>query len=209
MADIKFLELLSKDYPNVQAASAEIINLSAILALPKGTEYFLSDLHGEHEAFVHMLKSASGTIRAKIEEYYGGILSEADRDDLAALIYNAEAEIKRRKKTERDFDKWCNTVIYRLITICRSVSTKYTRSKVRRRLPEYLDYAMDELLHADDEENKQHYYNAIISSIIECGVAEEFIIKMADAISSLAVDYLHIIGDVLTEEHILTTYLIT
>jgi fructose-1,6-bisphosphatase-3 len=196
MADIKFLELLSKDYPNVQAASAEIINLSAILALPKGTEYFLSDLHGEHEAFVHMLKSASGTIRAKIDEHYGGILSEADRDELAALIYNAEAEIKRRKKTERDFDKWCNTVIYRLITICRSVSTKYTRSKVRRRLPEYLDYAMDELLHADDEENKQHYYNAIISSIIECGIAEEFIIKMADAISSLAVDYLHIIGDV-------------
>jgi fructose-1,6-bisphosphatase-3 len=196
MADIKFLELLSKDYPNVQAASAEIINLSAILALPKGTEYFLSDLHGEHEAFVHMLKSASGTIRAKIEEHYGGILSEADRDELAALIYNAEAEIKRRKKTERDFDKWCNTVIYRLITICRSVSTKYTRSKVRRRLPEYLDYAMDELLHADDEENKQHYYNAIISSIIECGIAEEFIIKMADAISSLAVDYLHIIGDI-------------
>ena len=196
MADIKFLELLSKDYPNVQAASAEIINLSAILALPKGTEYFLSDLHGEHEAFVHMLKSASGTIKEKIDEYYGGILSDTDRDDLAALIYNAEAEIKRRKKTEKDFDKWCNTVIYRLITICKSVSTKYTRSKVRRRLPKYLDYAMDELLHADDEENKQHYYNAIISSVIECGIAEEFIIKMADAISCLAVDYLHIIGDI-------------
>lgn len=196
MADIKFLELLSNDYPNIKAATAEMINLNAILALPKGTEYFLSDLHGEHEAFVHMLKSASGTIKGKIDEYYSGILSETDRDDLAALIYNAEAEIARRKKTERDFDKWCNTVIYRLITICRSVSTKYTRSKVRRRLPEYWDYAMDELLHADDEENKTHYYDAIISSVVNSGSAEDFIIKMADAISSLAVDQLHIIGDI-------------
>ena len=94
MADIKYLELLSKDYPNIAAASAEIINLNAILALPKGTEYFLSDLHGEHEAFIHMLKSASGTIRSKIDEHYGGILSEQDREDLAALIYNADAEIE-------------------------------------------------------------------------------------------------------------------
>jgi fructose-1,6-bisphosphatase-3 len=196
MADIKFLELLSKDYPNIQAASAEIINLSAILALPKGTEYCLSDLHGEHEAFIHMLKSASGTIKAKIDEHYSGILSEKDRDDLASLIYNAAAEIKRRKKMPEDFDDWCKVVIYRLITICRSVSTKYTRSKVRHRLPKYLDYAMDELLHADDEENKAHYYNEIISSVIECGLAETFIIELADAISSLAVDQLHIIGDI-------------
>lgn len=196
MADIKFLELLSKDFPNLRAASTEIINLSAILALPKGTEYFLSDLHGEHEAFVHMLKSASGTIRNKIDEHYSGILSEADRADLAALIYNPEAEIKRRKNSEADFDKWCNTVIYRLVIICKSVSTKYTRSKVRRMLPKYLDYAMDELLHADDEENKNHYYNAIISTIIDGGNAEEFIIEFANVISSLAVDQLHIIGDI-------------
>ena len=173
MADIKYLELLSKDYPNIAAASAEIINLNAILALPKGTEYFLSDLHGEHEAFIHMLKSASGTIRSKIDEHYGGILSEQDREDLAALIYNADAEIERRKQSETDFNKWCTTVIYRLITICRSVSTKYTRSKVRRRLPKYLDYAMDELLHADDEENKNHYYESIINSIVECGIGKE------------------------------------
>ncbi len=196
MADIKVLELLSKEYPNIEAASAEIINLNAILALPKGTEYFLSDLHGEHEAFIHMLKSASGTIKSKIDEHYGGVLSEQDRDDLAALIYNAEAEIKRRKKSEEDFDKWCNTVIHRLVTICQSVSTKYTRSKVRKRLPRNLDYAIDELLHADDEANKSHYYNSIISSVIECGIAEEFIIQMADVISRLAVDRLHIIGDI-------------
>lgn len=196
MADIKYLELLAKDYPNIEAASAEIINLNAILALPKGTEYFLSDLHGEHEAFIHMLKSASGTIRGKIDEHYGGVLGEQDRSELAALIYNAEAEIKRRKKSEKNFNQWCTTAIYRLITICKSVSTKYTRSRVRRRLPKYLDYAMDELLHADDEENKNHYYESIINSVIECGIGEEFIKAMADVISVLAVDQLHIIGDI-------------
>lgn len=196
MADIKYLELLSEDYPNIRAAAAEFINLKAILALPKGTEYFLSDLHGEHEAFIHMLRSASGTIKTKIDENYGGILSEDDRSDLAALIYNPEAEIKRRKKSESDFDKWCVTVIYRLVTICRSVSTKYTRSKVRRRLPKYLDYAMDELLHADDEENRSHYYSEIINTVVDEGMAEVFIREMADAISVLAVDQLHIIGDI-------------
>ena len=196
MADIKYLELLSKDYPNIQAASAEIINLNAVLALPKGTEYFFSDLHGEHEAFIHMMKSASGTIRAKIDEHYVGILSAKDRYDLAALIYNPEAEIARRKKSGEDFDDWCRTVIYRLVTICQSVSTKYTRKKVRRRLPRYLDYAMDELLHADDEENKAHYYHEIINTVVECGIAETFITKLAEAISSLAVDQLHIIGDI-------------
>ena len=124
MADIKFLELLSKDYPNVKAATAEIINLSAILALPKGTEYFLSDLHGEHEAFIHMLKSASGTVKSKIDEHYGGVLSEGDRDDLAALIYNPQAEINRRKKSERDFDKWFVTVIMQWMNFCTRTTRK-------------------------------------------------------------------------------------
>ena len=178
------------------AASAEIINLKAILALPKGTEYFLSDLHGEHEAFIHMLKSASGTIKAKIDEHYGSVLSEKDRDDLAALIYNAEAEIARRKKSEKNFDDWCATAIYRLITICKSVSTKYTRSRVRNRLPKYMDYSMDELLHADDDANRANYYSQIINSVVECGVAEEYIIQLTEAISRLAVDKLHIIGDI-------------
>jgi len=196
MADKKFLALLSKDFPNVQAASAEIINLNAILALPKGTEYFLSDLHGEHEAFIHMLKSASGTIKAKIDEHYGNALTDQERDDLAALIYNADAEIKRRKKSEEDFDKWCGTVIYRMVTICKSVSTKYTRSKVRKHMPKYLAYAMDELLHADDEENKAHYYEAIINSVVKCGIAEAFIKDLAELISTLAVDRLHILGDI-------------
>lgn len=196
MADVKYLELLADRYPNRLAASAELINLNAVLALPKGTEYFLSDLHGEHEAFVHMIRSASGTIKDKIDEHYGSILSEEDRYDLAALVYNPEAEIARRKKMSGDFNKWCVTAIYRLLTICKSVSTKYTRSRVRRRLPEYLNYAMDELLHADDEENRANYYETIINSVVNEGVAEEFICGMADSISMLAVDQLHIIGDI-------------
>lgn len=196
MADLKYLNRLSRDYPNIKAASAEIINLKAILALPKGTEYFLSDLHGEHEAFIHMLKSASGTIKMKIDEHYGSVLSEKDRDDLAALIYNAEAEIARRKKSEVDFDDWCATAIYRLITICKSVSAKYTRSRVRQRLPKYMDYSVDELLHADDDANRAYYYSEIINSIVECGLAEAYIIELTESISRLAVDKLHIIGDI-------------
>ena len=123
-------------------------------------------------------------------------MSEDDREDLAALIYNPQAEIERRKKTEIDFSQWCVTVIYRLVTICKSVSTKYTRSRVRNRLPKYLDYAMDELLHADDEENRVHYYSEIINTIVNFGFGEIFITEMADAISRLAVDKLHIIGRV-------------
>ncbi|HPR24326.1 MAG TPA: fructose-bisphosphatase class III, partial [Bacillota bacterium] len=174
MIDLHYLKLLSEQYPNRKAAAAEIINLKAILALPKGTEYFLSDLHGEHEAFIYMLKSASGVIRRKIEEIFGQDLTRAERDELASLIYNAEAEIKRRKKSEKDFDKWCYLSIYKLIQVCRAVSTKYTRSKVRKRLPEHWGYSMDELLHADDEENKSRYYSKIIESIIESRIAEDF-----------------------------------
>lgn len=187
---------MSKKYPDVKSATEEIVNLSAILSLPKGTEYFLSDLHGEHEAFIHMLKSASGVIRSKIEEIFGPDLNREERDELSALVYNAEAEIKRRKADEPDFDKWCKISILRLILICKSVSTKYTRSKVRKRLPKEYAYIIDELLHADDEANKGNYYGQIINSIVESEVAEDFIIELTEVISSLAVDRLHIIGDI-------------
>ena len=196
MENEQYLRLLSKEYKNIKEASAEIINLRAIMSLPKGTEYFLSDLHGEHEAFIHMIKSASGVIRSKIDELFAKSLSETDRYNLAALIYNAEAEIRRRKKTENDFDQWCKVNIYRLIEVCKSVSTKYTRSKVRKRLPKDADYIMDELLHADDEANRAHYYDEIINSIVECEIAEDFIQELALTISRLAVDRLHIIGDI-------------
>ncbi|MBQ9179590.1 MAG: fructose-1,6-bisphosphatase [Firmicutes bacterium] len=194
--DKNFLELLSKKFPNKMAATAEIINLRAILALPKGTEYFLSDLHGEHEAFIHMIKSASVVIKAKIDEIYDDELNDEERDELAALIYNPEAEIKRRKKSEEDFDRWCYIAIFRLLQVCKAVSTKYTRSKVRKALPKYFGYAMDELLHADDEENRTHYYDEILQSIVDSGMTEEFICEMSETISMLAVDKLHIIGDV-------------
>lgn len=196
MFEEKYLKLLSKEYPNIEKASAEIINLRAILSLPKGTEYFFSDLHGEHEAFIHMLKSASGVIRSKIDEIFEKRLPEKERDKLASLIYNAEVELERRKNEETDFNEWCRVTIYRLIEVCKSVSTKYTRSKVRKRLPKDSAYILDELLHADDEANRSHYYNEIINSIVECQVAEQFIEELSDAISRLAVDRLHIIGDI-------------
>lgn len=196
MHNLQYLKLLSKDYPNLNAVSREIINLKAILALPKGTEYFLTDLHGEHEAFIHMIKSASGVIRSKIDEIYGETLSSEERSRLAALIYNAPAEIARRKKEEPDMGQYYRVMIYRLIEVCKSVSTKYTRSKVRKRLPKYWDYVIDELLHADDEANKAYYYSEILNSILECDVAEEFVEQLAESISRLAVDRLHIIGDI-------------
>ena len=192
----RYLNHLSKDYPNIQAAASEIINLKAILALPKGTEYFFSDLHGEHEAFVHMMTSASGVIYQKIEEIFGPDLTRKEREALSHLIYDVEAELKRRKNSEEDFDRWCIHAIWQLTEVCREVTSKYTRSKVRRRLPKYLAYSMDELLHADDVENKSQYYSAIIKSIVDCGVAEDFIKEMAHMISTLAVDKLHIIGDI-------------
>ena len=196
MADLRFLSLLAEEFPNIQAASAEIINLSAILDLPKGTEYFFSDIHGEDEAFIHMIKSASGIIKDKIDTFFAESLSDQERDDLAALIYDAENELRRRRQSEKDYDAWCTRAIYNLIDVCWLVSSKYTRSKVRKRLPKYLGYAIDELLHADDEENKAHYYDSITRSVIECGIADTFITELADVISLLAVDHLHIIGDI-------------
>ena len=163
MVDKNLLRHLAKKYPDVKSATEEIVNRNAILSLPKGTEYFFSDLHGEHEAFIHMLKSASGVIRSHIEEIFGPDLTREEREELAALVYNADAEIKRQKKNpDLDFDKWCKESIMSLVLICKAVSTKYTRSKVRRRLPKEYAYIIDELLHADDEENKSNYYGKII-----------------------------------------------
>ena len=196
MKDKKYLRLLSEEYPNSKAAAAEIINLRAILALPKGSEYFFSDLHGEYEAFRHMIQSASGVIMSKINEIYGAELSEKERKDIAYLIYNAKAEIARRKKSENDMDRWMKRAILKLVVIAKAVSTKYTRSKVRRKLPEHFAYSMDELLHADEDINKMQYYNQIVSAVIDCGFGEEYIIEMADLISRLAIDHLHIIGDI-------------
>ena len=196
MADYKYLQMLAQKFPNHRYVNSELINLRAILALPKGTEYFLSDLHGEYDAFQYIVRSASGTIRMKIDEAFGNTLSEKERDNLAALIYDPDNEIIRRRKTEHDFNQWCASAIYRLIIICRMVSSKYTRSKVAKLLPENSGYAMQELLFADDDENRSSYYAEIINSIIEYRAAATFIKELAGTISNLAVDQLHIIGDI-------------
>ena len=212
MAESKYLRMLAEKYPNHRSVKAEIINLKAILALPKGTEYFLSDVHGEYDAFQYFVRSASGTIKMKIDEEFAGILSEGEKDSLAALIYDPESELERRKKTEPDFNTWCKSVIYRLVIICRSVSSKYTRSKVRRIHPDHSGYAMDELLFADDDENRSHYYNEIIESIINYGSGETMIVEFARTITSLAVDHLHIIGDIFDrgpKPHLIMDFLMT
>lgn len=196
MPDSKYLQMLAQKYPNHRSVKAEIVNLRAILALPKGTEYFLSDLHGEYDAFQYFVRSASGTIKMKIDENFGNILSIPDREQLAALIYDPVNELKRREASEEDFDAWCSSAIYRLIIVCRAVSNKYTRSKVRRILPDNTGYIMDELLFADDDENRQKYYQEIINSVIEFRFAKTLIIEIANTISDLAVDHLHIIGDI-------------
>ncbi|MDD6310463.1 MAG: fructose-1,6-bisphosphatase [Firmicutes bacterium] len=196
VTDQNLLKNLSKKYPNVKSAAEEIVNLSAIINLPKGTEYFLSDLHGEHEAFIHMLKSASGVIKGKIDEIFGYDLRGPQRNEIASLVYNAKAEIARRKISEPDFEKWERESIVRLILILRSVTNKYTQSKVRKRLPKSYAYIIDELLNANDSDNMGNYYNQIINTLVELDIAEEFIIEVTDAISNLATDRLHIIGDI-------------
>ena len=196
MSNNKYLEMLAQKYPNHRSVNTEIVNLRAILALPKGTEYFLSDLHGEYDAFQYFVRSASGTIKMKIDENFGTILSATDREQLAALIYDPVNELKRREAAEDDFNAWCSSAIYRLIIICRAVSNKYTRSKVRRILPDNTGYIMDELMFADDDDNRQKYYQEIIDSVIEFRIAKTLIIEIANTISDLAVDHLHIIGDI-------------
>ena len=210
MADIQFLRLLAEKYPNRRAARTEIINLRAILALPKATEFFLSDIHGEYDAFQYFVRSGSGMIRMRISEVFGNLLTEAECDDLAALIYNPEAEMKRRKKNEPDFDAWCKIAIRRLIAICRIVSNKYTRSKVKKRLPKASSYIMDELLFADDVPDRHKYYDEIIDTLIEYDAAEVFICDLTETIANLVVDRLHIIGDIFdrgAKSHMIMDYL--
>ena len=194
--DRKYLELLSQKYPTIDSAASEIINLSAIRSLPKGTEYFFSDMHGESEAFLHMLKSASGMIKIKIDLTLGKTVSSAEREALAALIYYPEKQIKRLKKQGLLTDEWRRLTIYRLIIVCEAVSAKYTRSRVRKSIPKDMVYILDELLNVTDDVNKDYYYEEIISTILDTGISEHFIISLCKLIQALAIDRLHIIGDI-------------
>lgn len=193
----KFLKLLSERYPNIQTASTEIINLNAILNLPKGTEHYLSDLHGEHEAFEHIMRNASGVIKKKIDEQFSTSLTNAERKSLATLIYYPEEKLKIVKKAAENLGDWYKVTLYRLVDICRVIASKYTRSKVRKALPKDFEYIMEELLHEhNDFNNKQQYYAGIIDTIIQTERADAFIIQLCYLIQRLAVDRLHIIGDI-------------
>lgn len=192
----KYLELLAEKFPSIESAAGEIINLSAIRSLPKGTEYFFSDLHGEYEAFLHILKTASGIIKNKIDLTLGKTVSAAERSGLADLIAYPGREIKRVRERGVFDGEWQSLTIYRLITVCETISAKYTRSRVRKSVPEKLRYIVDELLNVTDDVNKDYYYDKIIGSIIETGIAESFIISLCRLIRELAVDKLHIIGDI-------------
>ncbi|MCR4638726.1 fructose-1,6-bisphosphatase [Ruminococcus sp.] len=194
--DIKYLRLLAKEYPTIESAASEIINLSAIRSLPKGTEYFFSDMHGEYEAFLHMLRSASGMIKIKIDLVLGKTVSARDREQLAELIYYPEKEISRLTNSGEMSDEWKRLSIYRLILVCEAVSAKYTRSRIRKRIPNDMVYILDELLNVTDDVNKDYYYDEIISAIISTGIAETFIISLCRLIQSVCIDKLHIIGDI-------------
>lgn len=195
--DLRYLELLSHTFPTVADASTEIINLQAILNLPKGTEHFLADIHGEYEAFLHVLKNASGNIKRKVNELFGNTLREAEKRELCTLIYYPEQKLELVKQSEEDIDDWYHITLHQLVAVCRDVSSKYTRSKVRKNLPPDFSYIIQELLHErTDDYDKRDYVNVIVDTIISTGRADDFIIAIANVIQRLAIDQLHILGDI-------------
>ncbi len=195
--DMHYLQLLSQSFPTIADASTEIINLQAILNLPKGTEHFLADIHGEHPAFQHVLKNASGNIKRKVNELFGTTLRDYEKRELCTLIYYPEQKLELVEATEKDLNDWYHITIHRLVAVCRDVSSKYTRSKVRKSLPESFSYIIQELLHErTDDANKIAYVNVIIDTIISTGRADDFIIAIANVIQRLAIDQLHILGDI-------------
>ena len=196
--DMHYLQLLATSFPTIAAASTEIINLEAILHLPKGTEHFLADLHGESAAFKHVLKNASGNIRRKVAELFADDIRDKEQRELCTLIYYPEEKLELIKDAEQDdIDDWYHITIHRLVAVCRDVSSKYTRSKVRKSLPEEFAYIIEELLHErTDDSNKAAYVSVIVDSIISTGRADDFIIALCNVIQRLAIDQLHILGDI-------------
>ena len=197
MSELKYLELLSKNFRNIAETSTEIINLEAILNLPKGTEHFLSDVHGEYEAFTHVLRNGSGSIRQKIEDIFGETLGEAEKKELATLIYYPEAKYDLEEKKNKNIEEWSRKNIYRLVKVCKHASTKYTRSKVRKAMPKDFEYIIQELLYErNEEENKRDYVDAIIDTIISIKYTKAFMKAMGELIRRLAIDRLHVVGDI-------------
>ncbi|MBR1462863.1 MAG: fructose-1,6-bisphosphatase [Prevotella sp.] len=195
--DIRYLELLAKSFPTIAEASTEIINLQAILNLPKGTEHFLADLHGAYPAFQHVIKNASGNIKRKVSELFGNEIRESEKRELCTLIYYPEQKLELVKQSEEDMDDWYHITIHQLVKVCREVSSKYTRSKVRKALPQDFSYIIQELLHERTEDtNKAEYIKGIIDTIIDTGRADDFIMAICDVIQHLVIDQLHILGDI-------------
>lgn len=195
--DLRYLQRLAELYPTIGKASTEIINLQSILNLPKGTEHFMSDLHGEYEAFSHVLRNGSGAVRKKIDDVFGHTLSNSDKRSLATLIYYPREKMELVKKTEEDMENWYKITLYRLIEVCKTTASKYTRSKVRKALPADYAYVIEELITEKAEVlDKGAYYDSIVNTIIEIGRAENFIVALAELIQRLVVDQLHILGDI-------------
>lgn len=195
--ELSVLKLLAKQYPTIAEASTEIINLKSILNLPKGTEHFLTDIHGEYEQFNHVLKNGSGSIRRKIDEEFGNTLREKEKKSLATLIYYPEEKLQLVANEEENIDDWYKITLHRLVQITKRVASKYTRSKVRKALPKDFAYIIEELITEKAEvQNKEGYYNEIINTIIRIGRAKEFIIALSNLIQRLVVDHLHIVGDI-------------
>ena len=196
--DKRLLEVLSQNFGTVTAAAAEIINLEAILNLPKGTEHFVADIHGEHEAFSHILRNASGNIKRKVQELFGNTMRDDDIRQLCTLIYYPERKLDRIKEEEEgDMTDFYHITLHRLVKVLQRVSSKYTRSKVRKNLPKQYAYIIEELLHESPSDiNKQKYYNRIIETIISTGEADAFIKAICNVIQRLSIDRLHILGDI-------------
>ena len=194
---LRYLQLLARDFPNIATASTEIINLQAILNLPKGTEHFLADLHGEYEAFQHVLRNASGAIKRKVKEIYNETLSAKDQKELCTLIYYPELKLELVKQQTDDLNDWLFVTINRLVKVCRNVSSKYSRSKVSKALPKDFSYIIQELLHESTlDPNKQAYVDVIVKTIIDIERADDFIVAICNLIQQLTIDKLHILGDV-------------
>lgn len=195
--DLRYLKSLAKQYPTVAAAATEIINLQAILSLPKGTEHFITDIHGEYDQFQHVIKNGSGAIKRKIEDEFGNTISQSEKKAIATLIYYPEQKIEQVLKTEDNIEDWYKVTLYRLIGICKSASSKYTRSKVRKALPKDFAYVIEELLTGrQDISDKEAYYNEIIRSVIRTGRAAELVAALCNLIRRLVVDHLHVVGDI-------------
>jgi len=197
LMQLKYLKSLANQYPNIAAASTEIINLQAILNLPKGTEHFLTDIHGEYEQFNHVLKNGSGAVRRKIDEEFGNTLSNKDKKSLATLIYYPQEKLDIVAQEEENIEDWYKITLHRLVQITKRVASKYTRSKVRKALPKDFAYIIEELITEKAEiSDKEEYYNEIVHTIIRIGRAREFIIALSNLIQRLVVDHLHIVGDI-------------